>query len=142
MRLSSFADYAVLVMRTVAGHCGAQMITGPRLNGARIATETALPLPTVQKIVGQLTRAGLLTTERGVGGGVRLARPAAAITIADIVEAIEGPIVLSQCHDADHNGACPVGARCDVRSHWPVVSAAVRGALAGIPLNSLQGAAA
>ncbi len=68
-----------------------------------------------------------------VGGGLQLARPAAAITLADIVEAVEGPIALAACIEGD----CAMDHDCRVRPHWPVVNAALRGALAGIPLTQL-----
>ena len=64
----------------------------------------------------------------------KAARPAAAISMADIVEAIEGPIALVSCIDT---GDCAVEHECSVKPHWPVVNAAVRGALADVSLASL-----
>ncbi|WP_310019311.1 SUF system Fe-S cluster assembly regulator [Croceicoccus sp. BE223] len=130
MRLSSMADYAVVAMRAAALHCG-----GDRTNASEIAEETGLPLPTVQKLVSRLGGAGLLRSVRGAGGGFRLARPAAAITVADIVEAIEGPIALTQCCDED--GDCAIEQRCGTRAHWPQVNRAIRGALEQITLADL-----
>ncbi|MBW4331281.1 SUF system Fe-S cluster assembly regulator [Stakelama sp. CBK3Z-3] len=132
MRLSSLADYAVVMMTAAARHCGA---TG-RLNATLIAEETALPLPTVQKLVSKLSSAGLIESTRGTGGGFRLTRPPAAISVADIVEAIEGPIALTACVD-DARAECAVEANCSVRPHWSIVNGAVRGALADISLASL-----
>lgn len=132
MRLSSMADYAVVTMVASARHCGAA-----RANAGQIAQETGLPLPTVQKLVSKLVGAGLLSSTRGAGGGLRLARPAAAISLADIVEAVEGPIALTPCSDgAGHD--CAPGAACAVRAHWPLVNEAMRGALAGISLTRLM----
>lgn len=130
MRLSSMADYAVVAMRAAALHCG-----GDRTNASEIAAETGLPLPTVQKLVSRLSGAGLLRSVRGAGGGFRLARPAAAITVADIVEAIEGPITLTQCCDED--GDCAIELHCGARAHWPQVNRAIRDALSGITLVDL-----
>lgn len=129
MRLSNFADYAVVIMCAAARHCG-----GGRVSASELAAETGLPAPTVQKLVSRLTAAGLLRSVRGAGGGLQLARPAAAVTLADIVEAVEGPIALTACvdgHDCSHEHDCRV------RPHWPVVNAALRGALAGVPLTQL-----
>ena len=84
MRLSSMADYAVVTMTAAARHCG-----GARVSASQLAEETGLPAPTVQKLVSRLTSAGLLRSSRGAGGGLKLARPAAAITLADIIEAVE-----------------------------------------------------
>lgn len=129
MRLSNLADYAVVTMSAAARHCG-----GARVSAAELADETGLPGPTVSKLVSKLTAAGLLRSVRGSGGGLQLARPAAAITLADIVEAVEGPIALTACIDG-HD--CAVDHNCTVKPHWPVVNAALRGALAGIPLTRL-----
>ncbi|QQN75626.1 SUF system Fe-S cluster assembly regulator [Croceicoccus sp. YJ47] len=130
MRLSSMADYAVVAMRATALHCG-----GTRTNAAEIAAETGLPAPTVQKLVSRLGQAGLLNSVRGSGGGFRLARPAAAITLADIVEAIEGPIAMTTC--ATDTGDCAIEGTCGARPHWPQVNRAIRGALEQITLAQL-----
>ena len=131
MRLSSMADYAVVTMAAAARHCGHIQV-----NAGQLAVETGLPAPTVQKLVSRLTAAGLLRSSRGVGGGLKLARPAAAITLADIVEAVEGPIALTACvEDGKHD--CAMEGNCRVQPHWPMVNAALRGALADIALTSL-----
>lgn len=135
MRLSSMADYAVVTMTAAARHCG-----GARVSAAQLADETGLPAPTVQKLVSRLTAAGLLRSSRGAGGGLKLARPAAAITLADIVEAVEGPIALTICIDQERD-SCSLDACCSVKPHWPVVNAAMRGALAGVSLTQLSGGA-
>ena len=129
MRLSNLADYAIVTMSAAARHCGFA-----RVSAGELAAETGLPAPTVQKIVSKLTAAGLLKSTRGAGGGLQLARPAAAITVADIVEAIEGPIELTSCvTGAD----CAVHEDCTVRPHWPIINGALRGALADIALTDL-----
>lgn len=130
MRLSSMADYAVVTMSAAARHCG-----GARVSAAELAAETGLPAPTVQKLVSKLTAAGLLRSARGVGGGLKLARPAAAITLADIIEAVEGPIALTACIEDSRD--CGLEACCAVRPHWPIVNQALRGALAEVPLTRL-----
>ena len=135
MRLSSMADYAVVTMSAAARHCG-----GARVSAARLAEETGLPAPTVQKLVSRLTAAGLLRSTRGVGGGLKLARPAAAITLADIVEAVEGPIALTSCLDESPN-CCQIEQACAVRPHWPVVNQALRGALAQVSVIQLSAGA-
>ena len=108
---------------------------------AQLAEETGLPAPTVQKLVSRLTAAGLLRSVRGAGGGLKLARPAAAITLADIVEAVEGPITLTPCVDTGKHD-CGMESACSVRPHWGVVNAAMRGALADVPLTRLAEIAA
>ena len=132
MRLSSLADYAV-VMLTAAARRG-----DARCNAATIAAETGVPLPTAQKLVSRLAAAGLIESARGTGGGFRLARGAAAISLADIVEAVEGPIQLTTCVD-DLRHDCALDHHCSVKPHWGVVNEAVRGALAGVSLERLAG---
>ncbi len=134
MRLSSLADYAVVMMAACARHCG-----GTRTNAAQLADETGIPLPTVQKLVSKLSHAGLLRSVRGAGGGFKLARPAAAVSLADIIEAIEGPIAMTACVETGKHD-CALEGSCKVQPHWPVVNDAVRGALAGINLTSLSSA--
>lgn len=131
MRLSSLADYAVVMMSAAARHCG-----GARINAAQLAEETGIPLPTVQKLVSKLSAAGLLRSVRGAGGGFKLARPAAAVTLADIVEAIEGPIAMTACCDTGKHD-CGLEGSCAVQPHWAQVNSAVRGALAGVTLTSI-----
>ncbi len=125
------ADYAVVVMAAAARHCG-----GARVSAVQLAEETGLPAPTVQKLVSRLAGAGLLRSSRGVGGGLKLARPAAAISVADIVEAVEGPIALTACVEHGRHD-CTLEGACAVRPHWPLVNEALRGALAGVPLTRL-----
>lgn len=134
MRLSSMADYAVVTMAAAARHCG-----GVRVSAGQLALETGIPAPTVQKLVSKLTSAGLLRSARGQGGGLKLARPAAAITLADIVEAVEGPIALTACVELGKHD-CGLEQACAVKPHWPLVNEALRGALAGVPLTQLVSA--
>jgi len=129
MRLSNLADYAVVIMCAAWRHCG-----GGRVSAAVLAAETSIPAPTVQKVVSKLTGASLLRSVRGAGGGLQLARPAAAISVADIVEAVEGPIALTACIEGQD---CVVDHTCSVKPHWPMINNALRGALADIPLSSL-----
>ena len=144
MRLSSMADYAVVAMVAAARQCG---VAGAdpvgdgevraRSNAGQLALETGLPAPTVQKLVSRLVAAGLLTSARGAGGGLGLARDASQISLADIVEAVEGPIALTPCVEGIGHDCAP-GLGCSVRPHWPVVNEALRLALSGVPLTRLM----
>src|ERR1043165_3070520 len=87
MRLSHLADYAVVLMTAAA-----RRPAGARLSATELAAETGVPLPTAQKLMGQLAACELLSSVRGAGGGFALARPSTEISLADIVEAVEGPI--------------------------------------------------
>jgi FeS assembly SUF system regulator len=133
MRLSSLADYAVVILSAAARHCGAH----GRLNATLLAEETGVPLPTVQKLVSRLSGAGLIETVRGQGGGVRLARPPVAISLLDVIEAVEGPIAMTSCVEHGAHDCC-IEENCRVKPHWTVVNGAVREALAGVSLASLS----
>jgi FeS assembly SUF system regulator len=136
MRLTSLADYAVVMMAAAARHGG-----GACLSAACLAEETGVPLPTAQKLMGRLAGAGLLTSSRGTGGGFRLARDAAGISLADIIEAVEGPIAMTVCVD-DKRNDCALDGQCQVKPHLNAVNGALRGALQSVSLESLaQGAA-
>jgi Rrf2 family protein len=86
--------------------------------------------------MGQLAACGLLSRVRGAGGGFALAKPATEISLADIVEAVEGPIALTMCSDSN-NHECILDAHCRVKPHIGVVGRAVRGALDAVSLEIL-----
>ncbi|MEP7350621.1 MAG: SUF system Fe-S cluster assembly regulator [Sphingorhabdus sp.] len=134
MRLSNMADYAVVVMSAASRHCGSA-----RVSATDLAAETGIALPTTQKLLSILSKAGLLRSARGTGGGIQLARPAAAISLVDIIEAVEGPIAMTACVEAGKHD-CGMEGACRMQAHWPVVNQAVRGALADINLTTLAGA--
>lgn len=136
MRLSSFADYAVVLMSAASRHCGAALLAEGKLNASTLAKETGVPLPTTQKLVSRLSAAGLIESTRGIGGGIRLARPPASISLADIVEAVEGPLAITSCTiDGNHN--CALEDSCTVKPHWGVVNQTIRKALDEVSLASL-----
>ena len=131
MRLTHLADYAVVLMTAAA-----RRDPGARLSATELAGETGVPLPTAQKLMGQLATAGLLSSARGAGGGFALARPVTDISLADIVEAVEGPIALTMCADGV-NHECLLDAHCRVKPHMGIVGAKVRGALDAVTLQEL-----
>lgn len=135
VRLSNLADYAVVVM------CQMAMSTDVRPSAANIAAATSIPLPTVAKLMGTLSRAGLLMSYRGIGGGFALSRSAAEITVADIVETVDGPIALTHCTDPGP-GNCAREGICTVKPHWQIINRTIRDALSTVSLADLvQGTA-
>lgn len=130
IRLTNLADYAVVVMTAAARAPEA------RLSAARVAEATAIPVPTVAKLMGTLARADLLLASRGVAGGFTLARPAETISVAAIVEAVDGPIALTSCVSGE-TGDCAIEGRCGVRGHWGPINQAVRAALDAVTLADL-----
>lgn len=133
MRLSNLSDYAI-VMLSAAARAGSVSVSASML-----AEETGVPLPTAQKLMGRLAIAGLLRSTRGIGGGFRLARDPAQISLADIVEAVEGPIAMTACVEEGRHD-CGLETACKVKPHWGAVNTAVKGALGGVSLASLSGA--
>ena len=132
MRLSHLADYAVVLMTAAARYPA-----GARLSATELAADTGVPLPTTQKLMGQLAGAGLFTSARGASGGFALARPASEISLADIVEAVEGPIAMTVCAAHEGPSDCALGAHCRVKPHMGIVGNAVRGALGAVSLTQL-----
>jgi FeS assembly SUF system regulator len=135
MRLSNLTDYAVVIM-AAAARAGADA----RLSATAIADETGIPLPTTQKLLQRLGQAGLFRSVRGGGGGFVLTRGPDAISLADIVEAVEGPIAMTSCSDEGRHD-CALESACQVRPHWSAVNGAIRASLSGVTLASLAGAA-
>jgi FeS assembly SUF system regulator len=131
MRLTHLADYAVVLMTAAA-----RRDAGARLSATELAAETGVPLPTAQKLMQKLAAHGLLVGQRGAGGGYALARPVSEISLADIVEAVEGPIVLTMCADGV-NHECVLDAHCKVKPHMSIVGDAIRSSLRAVSLAQL-----
>jgi FeS assembly SUF system regulator len=130
MRLSRLADFAVVLMTHVAQH-------HERVHTAsEAALVTRLPAPTVAKVLARLCREGLLTSIRGVKGGYRLARPAAEIPVGTIVNALDGPVALTQCIKLGP-GRCEVEAVCPSRVGLNLINVAVRKALDDVSLADI-----
>lgn len=129
LRLTNLADYAVVVMTAAARANGCT-------SAASIARATGLSVATAAKLLNLLARGGLLASTRGAAGGFRLARPSDAISLVDIIEAIDGPIALTHCVARGHE-QCEVGEGCTARGHWPIINQTVRAALASVSLATL-----
>jgi FeS assembly SUF system regulator len=130
VRLSHLADYAVVLMTAAA-----RRPAGARLSATELSADTGVPLPTTQKLMGQLAACGLLTSARGVSGGFALSKPAGEISLADIVEAVEGPIAMTVCSEGRTD--CALDAHCRVKPHMGIIGNAVRGALGAVTLTEL-----
>src|SRR5687768_3623078 len=130
MRLSRLADFAVVLMTHVAQH-------RERVHTAsEAAVATQLPAPTAAKLMARLCREGLLTSTRGVKGGYQLARPAAEISVGAIVNALDGPIALTQCIKLGP-GRCEVEAVCPSRVGLHRINVAVHKALDDVSLADI-----
>ncbi len=129
-RLSKLTDYAVVVLVSLAR--GDMVQTAPG-----IAAATAIPEPTVAKVLKLLAAQALVLSQRGARGGYRLARPLAAIDVAEVIAAIDGPIALTACVEG---GDCDASHACPIHGGWDPVNRAVREALAQVSLADLAAA--
>jgi Rrf2 family protein len=111
MQITRQADYAVRAVLYLA-----QKGDDKRASTSQIAQDQQIPPSFLAKIVSQLSVAGLLQTSRGARGGVSLARSPEQISLLEVVEAIDGPILLNEC--VDDNGACTFGDDCPMRPVW------------------------
>jgi FeS assembly SUF system regulator len=127
--LSKLADYGVIVATYLAAGSERQV------TASAAAAATQLPRATVAKLLKALARAGLVTATRGASGGYRLAREAAAISLAEVVAAIDGDIGLTQC--SVHVEECARTSYCPTRPHWAAINRAVGTALAAITLDEM-----
>ena len=130
LRITKQSDYGIVLMTLFAG------AEEGRVHSTRdLAAGARLPLPTVSKILKALARAGLLQSHRGVKGGYRIARAPAAISVEEIIRALEGPIAITEC--IEQGSDCEIEGTCPVRTNWQRINAAVKGALASIPLSEM-----
>jgi FeS assembly SUF system regulator len=127
--LSKLADYGVIVASHLAAAPGRQM------TAAAVAVEARLPRATVAKVLKALAHAGVVAGARGAAGGYRLARPATAISIAEVVAAIDGAIGLTQC--TSHKPSCERSDFCPTRTPWQRINHAVGAALGAVTLAEM-----
>ncbi len=130
LRVARLTDYACILMSC--------MTSGPDdvASASELAVRSRLELPTVSKLMKRLHKAGLVKSFRGAQGGYRLARPAASITLADIVAAMEGPIGMTEC--SVHSGRCSHESHCGARSNWRRVSVILVEALTAVTLSDIR----
>ena len=133
LRISKQADYGIVLLSHFA-----QKDAGAAWTARNLAGESGLPLPTVAKILKRLTRGGILESQRGVNGGYRLTRSDREITVASIVEALEGPIGVVDC-SFGVTRTCLHEPRCPVKSPLQRLNAIVRKTLEGLTLRELVG---
>lgn len=132
IKVSKMADYAVVILGALEGE-------GPDLaNAGAIALKTRLPEPTVAKVLKMLAKETIVESVRGANGGYRLARKPADITIAEIINAIDGPVALAACVEGAE-GCCDLHAYCLVKGRWDDVNHAIRAALENITLAEMTG---
>ena len=99
--------------------------------------QTQIPEPTASKVLKRLTRAGVVASHRGAKGGYTLARPARDIGIHQVIEALEGPIAVTECSDESSDSLCEYETNCGVRANWQRINIAVQTALSQVTLADM-----
>ncbi|MDH3233307.1 MAG: SUF system Fe-S cluster assembly regulator [Alphaproteobacteria bacterium] len=130
LRLNRITDYAVVVLSQMAREPDRQ-VTAPQL-----AEDTQVPQPTVAKVLKTLARGKVLISHRGANGGYTLARAPEAISMLEIIRALEGPVSLTDCVDGAE-GDCSVENLCPMRGNWDRVNDAIRSALESVSLADM-----
>ena len=129
LRISKLTDYGTVVLAHLAGTSGAVC------SAAEVSETTGIAVPTVRKLLKSLARAGLVTSTRGSNGGYQLARPAHEISAASVIDALEGPVSITECSATDSH--CDYESVCNVGNAWQRINVAIRRALEDINLTDL-----
>jgi FeS assembly SUF system regulator len=132
LRINRETDYATGILGLMAG--------GPqrRYSASWLAERRCLPVPVVSKILKQLARAGILESHRGAKGGYQLSRAAEEISIASVIQAMEGPIALTDCIGGG-DSACQYSANCGVSDNWSRINRLFEEALRSVSLRDMIG---
>lgn len=130
LNVSRLADYAVNVLVCLAKE------NNESLSSQAIATQTKLALPTVKKVLKMLIKQHLIGSHQGVKGGYALNKKPDNISVADIIEAIDGPIALTHC--CQKTDACRLKAACQTEEAWQGINLFIKGALNAVNLLQIS----
>lgn len=129
LRISKLTDYGTVVLAHLAGSpetiCSA----------ADVSNATGIAPPTVSKLLKSLARAELVSSTRGANGGYKLSRSPREISAADVIDALEGPVSITECSASDSH--CDIESVCSVGGAWKRINIAIRRALQDVSLNDL-----
>lgn len=131
IRITKQTDYAMVLLTYVAHQARDSVHTARDL-----ASATGVPRPMVGKILKALTREGLLESHRGARGGYSLSRAPEQLSLGSIVDALEGPMALTECLE-ESTSNCSIVSLCPVRTNWQLINDAIRGTLEEISLADL-----
>lgn len=130
LRMSKLTDYGLVLLTHLA-----QGSTPGVRTAQELARCSRVPLPTVSKILKELSKAGIVASHRGRCGGYSLARAPDQISVASVVEALDGPVALTECSVLD--GGCSLEPTCVAKDHWGPISRAIQRTLQRLPLSAL-----
>ena len=130
IRLSRLADYGIVLTTQVVRY------PGRHWSAPELAAATGIPLPTTSKLLKTLVRSGVLVSHRGARGGYGLADAGRRVSVAEVIEAVEGPIAITSC--LDPNGSdCSLDSVCLTRTSWNTINRAIRVALAAVSIEEM-----
>lgn len=133
LKVSKLTDYGIGLMTCLARTEGDSPV-----NARDLAAEMRLPQPTVAKLLKALAGADLLVSTRGAAGGYALARPAEEISLAEMFEALEGPMAITAC-SSPGGERCDLEATCGLKPNWNWINREIEGTLRGISLRAMAG---
>lgn len=128
LRVTKLTDYATVVLTVMAAVPGV-------LSATDIAERAGLEPTTVSKVLKPLSQAGLVDSFRGAHGGYRLARDATSVRLIDIIEAMEGPLAVTEC--SVHGSQCGIEKSCGMRTNWRRINDVIVQALQGVTLQEM-----
>lgn len=131
IKLSKLTDYSVVILAEMARGDGLMTAAG-------LADKSGLPEPTVAKVLKLLARGAVVVSVRGASGGYRLERNPAEISIASVIAALEGPVMLTACAEHSGGACCDHQHRCAMKGQWDPVNAAMREALEAVSLAQMM----
>lgn len=131
LRVTRLTDYATAVLCELAKN------TAQRASAHALALQLGMGLATVSKVLKLLSHAGLVTAVRGADGGYTLGRAPHGISLVDIIEALEGPLALTDCA-LPQQGGCDKASTCHVRGHWQAINQVIWDALQAVTLAHLS----
>ncbi len=134
IRVNKLTDYAIAVASKLS-------VNDAEVRSvAEISKSTFIPEPTVAKILKLLTKSGIVLSKRGINGGYLLGKDIKDVSVADMVQAIEGPIMLTSCVDVKGKApkdVCMASSVCMMRARWNKVNQAVIGALEAVSVKDM-----
>lgn len=130
LRMSKLTDYGTMVLAELAANEDGLSTT------CQVADATHIAQPTVSKLLKSLVHAGLVVSARGVQGGYQLARSAESISAAEIIDALEGPVAITEC--SSEHSSCDLKSHCRVGMAWQQINYSIRSALQQVSLADLQ----
>ncbi|MEH6580003.1 MAG: SUF system Fe-S cluster assembly regulator [Amphritea sp.] len=129
LRVSKLTDYGTVILARMA------LSPAATYSAASLAQQVKLPTSTVSKLLKIMSRSGLLDSSRGKQGGYTLAKPPQDISLAEVIEVLEGPVGITQC--SRQSGLCQIESHCAIRQQWLGVNGMIHKALQQVSLETL-----